>query len=33
MFNDKAYPYVKSMNKTLRKTHLEDLADFNNKTI
>ena len=33
MFNDKAYPYVKSMNKTLRKTHLEDFADFNNKTI
>ena len=33
MFNDTVCPYVKSMNQELRKTHLEDLADFNNKTI
>lgn len=33
MFNDRAYPYVKSMNSYLRKTHLEEFQDFKDKSI
>lgn len=33
MFNDTVCPYVKSMNQELRKTHLEDFRDFEDKTV
>ena len=33
MFNETAYPIVKSMNPTLRKKHLAEFEDFNDITI
>jgi hypothetical protein len=33
MFNEKLLPYVKSMNNNLRKELLDNLQDFENKTI
>ena len=33
MFNETAYPIVKSMNPNLRKKHLTEFENFTNKTV